>query len=303
MNSNPRRPRSLEKTLDFSSVSPSTSSHSGSQKTQQASSHNSKSTSSTETTGVEYLPKFKEISAENLKTLCNSLEKVSCQKEIIPKVASTILQCRSGMMTRKVMSRSAGVKEETWLFFLGIDSEGKVRIARELASMVFRSYSNFVSIGFSESSSSSDVSSKRPRLEANRGYLERLAGAIQENAHRVFMLEDIEQVDYNSQMGILNAIKSGMVRSVNGEYVSVSDAIIILSCENFDSRSGACSPSIKQNLNSDDNKEEVSWEVEESSSTGFDLNLDAEEMDVSCDDVGLLEAVDSTFIFKYHGEL
>jgi len=253
---------------------------------------------------VEYLPKFKELNAENLKTLCNSLEKVSCHKEIIPKIASAILQCRSGMMRRKERLRLAGSKVETWLFFLGNDTEGKEKIARGLSALVFGSHTDFVSVGLSEFSSSSDLGIKRSRSEASHSYLERVAGAIKDNPHRVFLLEDIDNLDYYSQMGISNAIRSGTIRCSTGENVSVGDAIIILSCESFDSRSRSCSPPVKQKLNMDEEKEGT-CEEEITASASFDLNLIAEsgELDWSVDDVGILEAVDSTFIFKCPDEL
>uniref|UniRef100_A0A2N9FKJ0 Uncharacterized protein n=1 Tax=Fagus sylvatica TaxID=28930 RepID=A0A2N9FKJ0_FAGSY len=81
---------------------------------------------------------FRDLNAENLKILCDALEKkASWQKDIISEIATTILQCRSGMSKRKGNQKDRENKEETWLFFLGVDNDGKEKIARELAKLVF----------------------------------------------------------------------------------------------------------------------------------------------------------------------
>lgn len=145
---------------------------------------------------------FKELNTENLKTLCNALEKkVPWQKDIIPEIASTLLQCRSGMVRRKgkVMINSEEVKEETWLFFQGVDVEAKEKIARELARLVFGSQNHVVSIALStfastRADSTEDYSrNKRSREETSCSYIERFAEAMACNPHRVFLVEDIEQ--------------------------------------------------------------------------------------------------------------
>ncbi|XP_022899347.1 protein SMAX1-LIKE 3-like isoform X2 [Olea europaea var. sylvestris] len=80
----------------------------------------------------QYVQKFKEFTAENLNILCTGLEKrFPRQKEIIPEIASAVLQCRSGMLRRK------DKKQETWLYFQGLDARAKQEIARELAKIIF----------------------------------------------------------------------------------------------------------------------------------------------------------------------
>ncbi|GFP96031.1 chaperone protein clpb1 [Phtheirospermum japonicum] len=60
--------------------------------------NSSDSASSSSDDDHDYAQKFKEFNAENLNILCNALEKkVACQKDIIPEIAGTILQCRSGI--------------------------------------------------------------------------------------------------------------------------------------------------------------------------------------------------------------
>lgn len=50
----------------------------------------------------EDLPSFKELNSENLRILCDEMEKnVPWQKGIIPDIATTVLQCRSGMSQRR----------------------------------------------------------------------------------------------------------------------------------------------------------------------------------------------------------
>ncbi|KAK6929042.1 Clp, repeat (R) domain [Dillenia turbinata] len=116
---------------------------------------NSESSSDTEEEAEE-IHSFKELNLENLRILSDGLEKkVPKQKELIPEIANTILQCRSGMKRRKVKleAEESENKEETWLFFLGNDLEGKEKMAMELAKIVFGTYRSFISIGLSNFSS------------------------------------------------------------------------------------------------------------------------------------------------------
>lgn len=262
---------------------------------------------------MEYHHKFKELNAENLKTLCNALEKkVPWQMDVIPEIASTILQCRSGMIRKKERSNSTGTKEDTWLFFQGCDAEGKEKISRELASLVFGSRNSFISIGLSnfssaKSDSSDDLSNnKRPRSEES--YIERFADAIRNNPHRVFLMEDIEQLNYYCQKGIKAAIERGMISCPSGEEVGIEDAIVILSCESFDSRSRACSPPIKRKVDQGDEEKDEDCEKEATSScVSLDLNIsvgDCEEDEQSFfDDVSLTDSVDRRFLFTMRDDL
>ncbi|KAF4396967.1 hypothetical protein F8388_004935 [Cannabis sativa] len=197
---------------------------------------------------TEYSQRFKELNAENLKTLCNALEKkVPWQKDIIPEIASTILKCRSGLVRRKghnSKNNNNDLKEETWLFFQGVDMNAKEKIAKELAKLVFGSQNDFVSITLSSFSSSvtradssEDYSGsgggKRSRDEQSCSYIERFGEAVSFNPHRVFLVEDVEQADFCSQLGFKRAIERGRVCNSSGEEVDLRDAIVILSCENF----------------------------------------------------------------------
>ncbi|MED6134374.1 hypothetical protein PIB30_036524 [Stylosanthes scabra] len=302
---------------------------------------------STSSSGVmeamEYVNnKFKELNLENLKTLCNALEnKVPWQKEIIPEIASTVLQCRSGMMQRRKGNNNNNnnnnnnvmVKEETWLFFQGVDLEGKEKIAMELARVIFgSSKENFISISMSSFASSTRADSsiednnssrnKRSREEPNCSYIARFGDAVCSNPHRVFLVEDIEQADYFSQLGFKRAMERGKVEDSNGEEVSLCDAIIILSCESFSSRSRACSPLSRQkscegsssreennNNNKDNDYGDGVATLEEISpcvSLDLDLNIsidddecnDDDEDHGSVDEIGLLESVDRKVFFK-----
>ncbi|KAI4300571.1 hypothetical protein L6164_033935 [Bauhinia variegata] len=267
-------------------------------------SSNPNSTSSSDVMDTEYVSRFRELNSENLKTLCNALEKkVPWQKDIIPQIVSTILQCRSGMLRRKGKVRNSEAKEETWLFFQGVDMEAKEKTARELARVFFGSYGNLVSIAFSSfsstrSDSTDDCRNKRSRDEQSCSYIEKFADAVSSNPHRVFLVEDIEQADYCSQLGFKRAIEKGRVEDSNGGEVSLSDAIIILSCESFNSRSRACSPPVKQKSS----QEEKDATLEETSPClSLDLNISIDDdcnEDQSVDDIGLLESVDRQIIFK-----
>ncbi|KAF8397962.1 hypothetical protein HHK36_016888 [Tetracentron sinense] len=256
---------------------------------------------------MEYLHRFKEFNTENLKTLSDALEqKVPWQKDIIPEIASTILQCRSGMIRRKGKLKYSETKEDTWFSFQGVDMEGKGRIARELANLVFGSQTNFISIGLSSFSSTradsiEDFRNKRSRDESSCSYLERFAEAVCSNPHRVFLVEDVEQYDYCSQMGIKRAIERGKINCPNGGEVCLSDAIIILSCESFTWKSRASSPPIKQKLGEIEEEKSAGSEKDSRSCVSLDLNISVEDNDVgeqTIDDIGLLESVDRRIIFK-----
>lgn len=261
----------------------------------------------------QYIPRFKELNAENLKILCSALEKkVPWQKNIVPEIASTILQCRSGMVKRKgKWPKTNEAKEETWLFFQGVDAEGKEKIARELARLVFGSQTNFISIALSSFSSTRADSTedlrnsfKRLRDEQSCSYIERFAEAVSSNPHRVFLVEDIEQADYCSQMGIKRATERGRVTNSDGDEVSLGDAIVILSCESFSSRSRACSPPTKQKSDEAQDQEKLGGggvDQETSPCVSLDLNISIDDdsvEDQSLDDIGLLESVDRRIIFK-----
>ncbi|XVF55837.1 hypothetical protein PTKIN_Ptkin06aG0068700 [Pterospermum kingtungense] len=266
------------------------------------------SASSSDVMEMEYVHKFKELNAENLTTICTALEKkVPWQKDIVPEIVSTILKCRSGMLRRKGKLRDGDQsKEETWLFFQGVDVQAKERIAKELARLVFGSQTNFVTIALSSFSSTradstEDSRNKRSRDEQSCSYIERFAEAVSSNPHRVFFIEDVEQADYCSQMGFKRAIERGRISNANGEEASLSDAIIILSCESFSSRSRACSPPTKQKSDGSE-EEKVAASEERSPCMPLDLNISIDDDSVeeqSIDDIGLLESVDRRIIFKF----
>ncbi|KAJ6425639.1 hypothetical protein OIU84_026250 [Salix udensis] len=268
------------------------------------------STSSGDFMEMEYLHRFKELNAENLNTLCNALEnKVPWQKDIIPEIASTILQCRSGMTRRKGKVKNSEAKEETWFLFQGVDMESKEKIAKELARLVFGSHESFISISLScfsstRADSTEDFRNKRTRDEQSCSYIERFSDAVSRNPHRIFLVEDVEQADFFSQIGFKRAIEKGKITNSNGQEVGLSDAIIILSCESFSSRSRACSPPIKQRTDgSHEEESSAGAALMEGTSPciSLDLNISIEDdsvEDQSIDDIGLLESVDRRIIFK-----
>uniref|UniRef100_A0A6N2M0A0 Clp R domain-containing protein n=1 Tax=Salix viminalis TaxID=40686 RepID=A0A6N2M0A0_SALVM len=252
---------------------------------------------------TEGVQSFKEFNDHNMKNLRSGLEKkVPWQKDIIPEIATSILECRSGMRKRKGKLNHTEDKAETWLFFLGDDFEGKEKIARELARLVFGSQSNFVSIGLSNFSSSGadsteESKNKRSRDELGCSYLERLGLTLNENPHRVFFMEDVDQVDNCSQKGIKQAIENGNVTLPDGEKVPLKDAIIIFSCESFSSVT--CSPPRRQKTgdNHEDREDERVME-EKSLVLSLDLNISFGDDQCSLAEHGILESVDRQVVFK-----
>ncbi|KAF3661796.1 putative cytokinin riboside 5'-monophosphate phosphoribohydrolase LOG7-like [Capsicum annuum] len=236
-----------------------------------------------------YISMFKEFNLENLNILSSALEdKVSWQKEAIKEISSTILQCRSRMMKRSTNNGES--KEETWLFFQGHDVQAKEKIARELARVVFGSYSRFISIALSNFSSTKMDYYKRSRDEQGCcSYIERFAQAMCSNPHRVFFMEDIEQVDYCSQRGIKKAIERGKIANSSGEEVSLSDAIIILSCDH--------DSNISSNCDGLDNGE-ISPRSISPNCVSLDLNISIDDHETSVDDIRLIESVDKCIMFR-----
>ncbi|CAL0321214.1 unnamed protein product [Lupinus luteus] len=252
--------------------------------------------------GLESTEMFKELSAKNLNILCDALEqKVPQHKEIIPDIASTILCCRSGMkkVDKHLIMRED--RQETWLFFLGTNSQAKENISKELAKVVFGSYSNFVTIGMSNLSSlGSDYSNeeesckrKRPRYELGSTYLQRFGEAVNENPHRVFFMEDFDQVDYFSQKGVEKAIECGSLTLSSSESFPLKDAIVVFSCESF--TSVARNPSRKSLPAENEGKENVEEKIP---SLSLDLNIAIEDDVALGGGNGILELVDKKFDFN-----
>lgn len=269
------------------------------------SSPNSASSSEVIMEDTEDLHSFKEVNQENIKILTNEMEKkVDWQREIIPDITKAILECRSGMRKRRGNNNNNNNtlkhKEESWLFFLGDDSKGKEMVARTLAKLIFGSRNNFLSIGLS-SFSNEESNKKRTRNEMGSSYLQRFGEAVNENPHRVFFMEDVEQIDHYSQKGIKNAIDDGRIRLDCGETVSLKDAIVIFSCESFRGLlSRASSPNRSQKFDAtirDKDGDENENELE------LDLNIAIEDHKSNGDgdedeDIGILESVDMKIVFK-----
>ncbi|KAL3646952.1 hypothetical protein CASFOL_009496 [Castilleja foliolosa] len=237
-------------------------------------------------TETSYVQKFKEFKAENLNILCNVLEKkFACHKDIIPEIAGTILQCRSGMLRRKEQEDNYNnindAKQETWLLFQGPDvAQAKEKISKELAKVVFGSYSSFVSIGLTSGFVFDE--------EDYKSYIERFGEAVYRNPHRVFFLDDLEQVDYCTKKVIKRAIERGRIRNANGEEFGFCDAIIVLSCESLKSRSSSsdCSPG------------NGAGEEDKSGCVSLDLNVSTFDDDQAVDELGMFENVDRNVVFK-----
>ncbi|XP_065871441.1 protein SMAX1-LIKE 3-like [Euphorbia lathyris] len=254
------------------------------------------------------LQNFKEFNDQNLKILCSSLEKkVPWQKDIIPEIATTILECRSRLSKKAI--NNGDEREESWMFFLGLDAQGKQKIARELARVVFGSHTNLISISASNFSSCTRADSsgeskkkKRGREEFGCSHYERLGMALNENPHRVFLIEDVEQFDLSSQKAMKEAIQSGRVSVSGGENVPLRDAIVIFSCESLSAVSRACSPRRRlKNSEIDESKEEEDKVVSLDLNIAIEVEVEVEDGDYEysnfCED-GILQYVDKQIIFK-----
>lgn len=258
-------------------------------------------------------PKFTELTAENLKILCNALEnRAPHHKDVVTEIASVVLQCRSGMTRRRRWFQEK-LSAVTWLLFQGGGNDGKKAVSRELARLVFGSYSKFTSISLadeftlvhSDSSSGEPMLKRQRSLDTGHGYVQRLYDAILENPHRVIVIDGVEHLDYESEIGIRNSITNGRIRGCNGDEITLGDAIIVLSCEALDSMSNASSPRLKQRVINKDGKEGNCMNIENGmKSSGFTLDLNAcaedsegNEESVS-DNARIINIVDGVFFFQ-----
>ncbi|CAO2140921.1 unnamed protein product [Urochloa humidicola] len=262
-------------------------------------------------------PKFMELTAENLKILCNALEsRAPRHKDVVAGIASAVLQCRSGM-TRRMRWHQEKPSAVTWLLFQGGDDDGKKAVSQELARLVFGAYSKFTSISLADftqvhsDSSSSLLTLKRQRSpDTGHGYFQRLYETIHENPHRVIMIDGIEQMDYDSEISIRKAIANRRIRGCNGDEISLEDAIVVLSCEALDSRSNASSPRLKQRVIDNDGKVGNGMNIENGMVTsGFTLDLNAcaedgeGDEESPSDNVRILNIVDGVFFFQLTEDL
>ncbi|CAI8603946.1 unnamed protein product [Vicia faba] len=256
--------------------------------------------------GLESTEMFNEQNEENLKILCDALEnKFPQYKETIQEIASTVLFCRSGMRKRdNHLIKRENHRQETWMLFLGDDSQSKENISKELAKVVFGSYSNFMTIGISTFSSlgddhdsSSDEKSKskrkRPRDEFGSTYLQRFGEAMNENPHRVLLMEDFEQVDHFTQKGIKKAIQSGSLTIPDGESIPLKDAIIIFTSESFPSSMSKSQPS---SCGESKGKETMIEDHENTLNLSLDLNIAIEDHENT--NTSILDLVDKKVSFN-----
>jgi hypothetical protein len=120
------------------------------------------------------------------------------------------------------------------------------------------------------------------------------------------MIEGIEQLDYDSEISIRNAIANGRISGCNGDDISLEDAIVVLSCEALDSKSNASSPRLKQKVIDNGSKGGNGMNIEngtESSGFTLDLNACAEDGDGASDNVRILNIVDGVFFFQLMEDL
>nr|CAB3490958.1 unnamed protein product [Digitaria exilis] len=269
--------------------------------------------------GLAESPRFMELTAENLKILCNTLEnRAPRHKDVVADIGSVVLKCRSGM-TRRMRWCQERPSAVTWLLFQGGDSDTKKAVSQELARLVFGSYSKFTSISLADftqvhsDSSSSLLTLKRQRSsDTGHGYFQRFCEAILENPHRVIMIDGIEQLEYDSEISsIRNAITNGKIKGCNGDEISLEDAIIILSCETLNARSDFSSPRLKQRAIANGGKEgNNGMNIEngmEPSGLILDLNAcaeDGEEDEESVsNNVRIVNIVDGAFFFQLTEDL
>ncbi|XP_037418246.1 protein SMAX1-LIKE 3-like [Triticum dicoccoides] len=266
--------------------------------------------------GASRRPKFTELTADNLKILCDALElRVPWHGNIVPGIASTVLRCRSGVTRRRVGDKpfnSLSSSTTTWLLFHGRDGVVKTAVARELARLVFGSYTDFTALqGYPDiAAQTGKLALKRHRSPENNGdgnggdVGARLFKAIAENPHRVILIDGVDQLGRDLETRIKNAVAGGtLMGGCNGDVVDLEDAIIVLSSNVLDSRSmvSASSPRVKRRFTRQNCEDGDAAEMEMRSRRhlSWDLNVcavDEDEEEGSFD--GIMNVVDGVFLFN-----
>ncbi|CAN1747695.1 Protein SMAX1-LIKE 3 [Linum perenne] len=280
------------------------------------SSPNSASSSEASDDREDGLESFKKFNGENLKILCSSLEqKVPQQKQIIPEIATAVLECRSGMKRRKlsICSNRTEKREDTWLLFSGSDSQGKENVARELARAVFgSSQTSFVAINKlpiastteSVSSSSGDYHHHHKEESSNDcsdddlgRELKHFGLALNENPHRVFFFEDFRRTAWRR---FEKAIRTGRAKLPGGETVPLKDAIVILSSNHLESSSAPPRRKRKRGDQGHFLSLDLNMAIEgEAEDSGDDLDDDYEDS-IDQQRNAIAELVDRRIVFSVH---
>ncbi|XP_024310742.1 protein SMAX1-LIKE 3-like [Brachypodium distachyon] len=268
-------------------------------------------------------PKFTELTAENHKILCGALMlRVPWHGAIFPGISTVVLLCRSGMTrrARENLTSSSSRTTATWLLFQGRDNGGGNLVARELARLVFGSYSEFTALevlGNSDIITPTRNGKQIPAIKGKRsllnndcgGYVgERLFEAIRENPHRVILINGVNRLDRDSKTFVKNAVKEGTVRGCNGEVVSLEDVIVVLmNSEVVDSGSSVLSsPQMKRprlGRQSLEEGDDIQREEVRSRRLSIDLNASPEPQEDDEDDsaeenAGITDVVDGVFFFN-----
>lgn len=235
---------------------------------------------------------LRQFNSQNLNLISNSLMKTipNCPKHKADQISATILQCRS--------LKSQKIQESCSISFMGSENQNqaKEKTAKELGKLFFGSQTNFISIGLSNFKQQIDddheeqqqkFSKKRGRNEMGISFLQRFAEAVKENPHRIFFIEDIEEIDYCSLKGMKEAIENGRVRNSNGEICPLKDAIIIFNVHK---------QIVKQEFQIADEEQEQEQE-EERKFVSLDLNIAIEES--NGDRIrSIMECVDGKILFS-----
>jgi DNA polymerase III delta prime subunit len=195
-----------------------------------------------------------------------------------------------------------------WLLFQGKDVHGKRAMAEELAKLVFGSYNKFTLLNAGNTTSDAGkLALKRRRSpDVDNSYVGvRLLEAIIEDPRRVVFINNVDQIDHESELAIKNVIATGRIMGCNGAGVAtLEDAIVVLSSEASESRSLApSSTSTMQRRIGGLNREDGGAEKQvESHRFVFDLNVrmedvEDEEEENSVDTTGVMSVVDGIFRF------
>lgn len=175
--------------------------------------------------------RLRQSDPESLKEFCKRLsEKVPWQSEdSIRAIASTVFECKSGMLRRQ---GNLNFKTDSWLLILGPDRVGKRKIAKALAETIFGSQDKVLSLSICmQNSPNARSCHQEPDIDYSlRGktYVDRLAEVVSSNPHSVVLLEEIEQADKIVMAAIVNAMERGKLMDSNGREVSLSDSIILM---------------------------------------------------------------------------
>uniref|UniRef100_A0A803LXE4 Clp R domain-containing protein n=2 Tax=Chenopodium quinoa TaxID=63459 RepID=A0A803LXE4_CHEQI len=158
-------------------------------------------------------------------------EAVAWQGEVISKISEIVSCCRSG----NGRQRSASIRGNIWLSFLGPDKIGKKRIAEALADAMFGSRERLISVDLSSQDKINKVNSLflcqgSQVFDINKSRItvvDHIAQELCKRPHSVVFLENVDEADLVVQNSLSRAIQTGKFQDSRGREIGINNVVFI----------------------------------------------------------------------------